>query len=159
MNYYILNKNNNEHSAIFGKYVAQPVYPEDFVDLDQVAEYIQAQASVKRSDCKAVIDELGGAIKHFLGLGCKVRIQGLGIFKPGVSSKAVATLAEFDQATHLKSTTLRFSPDKIKVGRKKVAEAISEVTWQMAEVGVDSQGRPLYGRKAVREAKQAQPGD
>ena len=153
MNYYALAKNNNEHSPIFGKYTARPVYPDEFVDLNVVAEFIQEQASVKRSDCKAVIDEMGKAIKHFLGMGCKVKIDGLGIFKPGLSSKAVNHLEDWNQAEHLKSTKLLFTPDKIKVGKKKVAEAISEVTWQMRDVALDSKGNPLYGAKAVREAK------
>ena len=48
MNYYALAKNNNEHSPIFGKYTARPVYPDEFVDLNEVAEFIQTQASVKR---------------------------------------------------------------------------------------------------------------
>ena len=156
MNYYALAKNNNEHSRIFGKYTARPVYPDEFVDLNVVAEFIQEQASVKRSDCKAVIDEMGKAIKHFLGMGCKVRIEGLGIFKPGLSSKAVNHLEDWNQAEHLKSTKLLFTPDKIKVGKKKVAEAISEVTWQMRDVALDSKGNPLYGAKAVREAKKQQ---
>ena len=154
MNYYALQKNNNEHSPIFGKYTARPVYPDEFVDLNAVAEYIQQQASVKRSDCKAVIDEIGGAIRHFLGLGCKVKLEGLGIFKPGLSSKAVNHLEDWNQAEHLKSTKLIFTPNKIKVGKKKVAEAIADVTWAMRDVALDSKGNPLYGAKAVREAKQ-----
>ena len=155
MNYYALQKNNNEHSPIFGKYTARPVYPDEFVDLNAVAEYIQQQASVKRSDCKAVIDEIGGAIRHFLGLGCKVKLEGLGIFKPGLSSKAVNHLEDWNQAEHLKSTKLIFSPNKIKVGKKKVAEAMADVTWSMRDVALNSKGQPLYGAKAVREAKAA----
>ena len=157
MNYYALAKNNNEHSPIFGKYTARPVYPDEFVDLNEVAEFIQTQASVKRSDCKAVIDELGGAIRHFLGMGCKIKIEGLGIFKPGVSSKAVANLADWNQAEHLKPTTLRFTPTKVKIGKRSMAEAVIDVTWTMQEVAVDTKGEPLYGKKAVREAKNAEP--
>ena len=157
MNYYVLQKNNNERSAIYGKYNARPVYPEEFIDLNVVAGYIQDQCSVKRSDVKAVIDELGGALRHYLGLGAKVKIEGLGIFKPGVSSKAVANLADWNQAEHLKPTTLRFTPTKVKIGKRSMAEAVIDVTWTMQEVAVDTKGEPLYGKKAVREAKNAEP--
>ena len=42
--------------------------------------YIQQQASVKKSDIGAVLDELGEAMKHYFELGQKVRIKGLGIY-------------------------------------------------------------------------------
>ena len=157
MNYYVLQKNNNEHSAIYGKYNARPVYQEEFVDLTEVAQYIQDQCSVKRSDVKAVIDELGGALKHYLKMGAKVKIEGLGIFKPTVSSKAIANLADWNQAEHLKPTRLLFTPEKVKVGKRQMAAVVADVTWTMQEVAVNTKGEALYGRKAVREAKNAQP--
>ena len=146
-------KNKNSKSKSFNKYFVRAVYDRDFITTNELAEFIQTQASVKRSDCKAVIDEMGKAIKHFLGMGCKVRIEGLGIFKPGLSSKAVNHLEDWNQAEHLKSTKLIFTPNKVKVGKKKVAEAIADVTWAMRDVALDSKGNPLYGAKAVREAK------
>jgi len=155
MNYYALQKNNNERSATYGKYHARPQYPNEFVSLDAIAEFIQTQASVKRSDCKAVIDELGEALRHFLKMGQKVKIEGLGIFKPTVSSKAVANLADWNQAEHLKPTRLLFTPEKIKVGKRQMSKMVSDVTWSMVEVANNSKGEALAGRAAVRAAKAA----
>ncbi len=72
---------------------------------------------------------------------------------------AVNTLAEWSQAEHLKSTKLLFTPEKIKVGKKKVAMVIADVTWQMRDVALDSKGNDLYGAKAVREAKRSDGAD
>ena len=41
---------------------------------------------MKKSDIKAVLDELGGAMKHYFELGQKVKLDGIGIFKVGFSS-------------------------------------------------------------------------
>ena len=66
-------KNTSRDSASFGKYYVRPVYDDGYITTDQLADYIQMQASVKRSDCKAVLDELGSAFKHFFELGQKIK--------------------------------------------------------------------------------------
>ena len=68
----------------------------------QLADFIQTQASVKRSDCIAVLDELGFALRHFIGLGEKVKIENVGIFKCGVRNKR----GGFEDAKDLTASTL-----------------------------------------------------
>lgn len=159
MNYYALQKNNNEKSATYGKYHARPQYADKFVPLDDIAAFIEKQASVKCSDCKAVIQELGEAIQHHLKMGMKVKIAGLGIFKPTVSSKGVANLADWNQAEHLKPTRLMFTPEKIKIGNHQMTKMVSEVTWSLVEVANNSKGEALAGRAAVRAAKNSSQED
>ena len=77
-------RNTNELSKMFGKYYVRAVYDEKFITTSELADFIQMQASVKRSDCKAVLDELGAAMKHYFELGQKIRIDGIGIFKVGL---------------------------------------------------------------------------
>ena len=79
-------QNNNDASKAFGKWFATAVYDQRFVETEELANYIQQQASVKKSDIKAVLDELGGAMKHYFELGQKIRLDGIGIFKVGFSS-------------------------------------------------------------------------
>ena len=86
---FIKSKNNNMRSNAFGKYFAKAVYDKGFIGTKQLAEFIQTQASVKRSDIVAVLDELGSAMKHFFELGQKVQLDGIGIFKVGFSSIGV----------------------------------------------------------------------
>ena len=79
-------QNQNDDSTAFGKWFATAVYDQHFITTEELAEFIQTQASVKKSDIKAVFDELGAALKHFFELGQKVKLDGIGIFKVGFSS-------------------------------------------------------------------------
>ena len=108
---YIKSKNNNSHNAkTYGKYYAKPVYDEKFVETDEIADFIQTQATLKRSDIKAALDELGSAMKHFLGLGQKIRLAGIGIFKVGFSSIGVEK-AEDCTASTITSRRVLFQPE------------------------------------------------
>ena len=82
-------QNQNDDSTAFGKWFATAVYDQHFIETEELAEFIQTQASVKKSDIKAVLDELGSAMKHFFELGQKVKLDGIGIFKVGFSSIGV----------------------------------------------------------------------
>ena len=82
-------QNTNDDSTAFGKWFATAVYDQHFITTEELAEFIQTQASVKKSDIKAVLDELGAALKHFFELGQKVKLDGIGIFKVGFSSIGV----------------------------------------------------------------------
>ena len=111
---YIKTKNNNRKSAAFGKYFAQAVYDSKFIETDELASYIQQQASVKKSDIGAVLDELGEAMKHYFELGQKVRIKGLGIFKVGFSSIGVDKADECT-ATTITDRRVLFQPESARV--------------------------------------------
>ena len=82
-------QNQNDDSTAYGKWFATAVYDQHFITTEELAEFIQTQASVKKSDIKAVLDELGAALKHFFELGQKVKLDGIGIFKVGFSSIGV----------------------------------------------------------------------
>ena len=84
-------QNKNDESTAYGKWFATAVYDQHFIETEQLADFIQTQASVKKSDIKAVLDELGSAMKHFFELGQKIRLDGIGIFKVGFSSIGTAT--------------------------------------------------------------------
>ena len=88
---YIKTQNKNDQSAAYGKYYAQAVYDTKFIGTSELADFIQTQATVKRSDIKAVLDELGAAMKHYFELGQKVKLEGIGTFKVGFSSIGAAT--------------------------------------------------------------------
>ena len=84
---YIKSKNNNSHNAkTYNKYYAKPVYDEKFIETDEIADFIQTQATLKRSDIKAALDELGAAMKHFMEMGQKIRLAGIGIFNPAAEA-------------------------------------------------------------------------
>ncbi len=117
---FIKSQNKNQQSDAYGKYFAQAVYDNRFVETEQLAEFIQTQASVKKSDIKAVLDELGSALKHFFELGQKVRLDGIGIFKVGFSSIGV-TKVEDCSASTITTRRVLFQPEteRVVVGQEK----------------------------------------
>ena len=120
---FIKTKNNNEESKVYGKYFAQAVYEKKFIDTDELASYIQQQASVKKSDIKAVLDELGGAMKHYFELGQKVKLDGIGIFKVGFSSIGVGKAEDCTAAT-ITTRRVLFQPEteRVVVGQEKKSD-------------------------------------
>ena len=115
---YIKTQNKNHDSQAFGKYYAQAVYDNHFVETDEIADYIQSQATLKRSDIIAALDELGSAMKHFLELGQKVKLKNIGIFKVGFSSIGVADSKDCTAST-ITTRRVLFQPEteRIVVGQ------------------------------------------
>ena len=115
-----LKNNNSKNNASFGKYYATAVYDNHFVGTDEIADFIQRQASVKKSDIKAVLQELGEAMKHFFEMGQKIKLEGIGIFKVGFSSIGTAK-AEDCTASTISTRRVLFQPEteRVVVGQQK----------------------------------------
>ena len=107
-------QNKNDESTAYGKWFATAVYDQRFIETEELAEFIQTQASVKKSDIKAVLDELGGALKHFFELGQKVKLDGIGIFKVGFSSIGTATKDDCGAQT-ITTRRVLFQPESKRV--------------------------------------------
>ena len=107
-------QNKNDESTAYGKWFATAVYDQHFIETEELAEFIQTQASVKKSDIKAVLDELGGALKHFFELGQKVKLDGIGIFKVGFSSIGTATKDDCGAQT-ITTRRVLFQPESKRV--------------------------------------------
>ena len=113
-------QNQNDDSTAFGKWFATAVYDQHFITTEELTEFIQTQASVKKSDIKAVFDELGAALKHFFELGQKVKLDGIGIFKVGFSS--IGTNKKEDcGAQNITTRRVLFQPEteRVVVGQEK----------------------------------------
>ena len=131
---FIKSKNNNLRSTAYGKYVAKAVYDKGFIGTKQLAEFIQTQASVKRSDIVAVLDELGSAMKHFFELGQKVQLDGIGIFKVGFSSIGVGK-AEDCGAQNITTRRVLFTPETTRVvtGQERRANGTVKQKYSIAK--------------------------
>ena len=117
---FIKARNNNSHSEAYGKYYAQAVYDNHFIGTEELADFIQRQASIKKSDIKAVLQELGEAFKHFFELGQKIKLDGIGIFKVGFSSIGVVKLEDCGAQT-ITTRRVLFQPEttRVVVGQEK----------------------------------------
>ena len=107
-------QNKNDESTAYGKWFATAVYDQHFIETEELANFIQTQASVKKSDIKAVLDELGAAMKHFFELGQKVKLDGIGIFKGGFSSIG-ATVKDDCGAQNITTRRVLFQPEMERV--------------------------------------------
>jgi len=118
---YIKSQNKNSHNAkSYGKYYATAVYDNHFIGTEELADFIQQQASVKKSDIKAVLDELGAAMKHYFELGQKVKLDGIGIMKVGFSSIGVARIEDCTSATITTRRVLfQHETERVVVGQEK----------------------------------------
>ena len=120
---YIKTQNKNNQSAAYGKYYAQAVYDTKFIETEELASFIQTQASVKKSDIIAVLQELGEAMKHFFELGQKIHLNGIGIFKVGFSAIGVAKKEDCSAAT-ITTRRVLFQPEteRVVVGQEKKSD-------------------------------------
>ena len=99
-------QNNNKKSTAYGKWFATAVYDQRFVETEELANYIQQQASVN--------DELGGAMKHYFELGQKVKLDGIGIFKVGFSSIGTSDKLGCTAAT-ITTRRVLFQPETVRI--------------------------------------------
>ena len=150
---YIKSQNNNSHNAkTYGKYYAKPSYDEKFIETDEIADFIQTQATLKRSDIKAALDELGAAMKHFLEMGQKIRLAGIGIFKVGFSSIGV-TDSDDCTASTITSRRVLFQPEierivvgsTIKENGKIVQKYVNAKTLVKDVAFEEAHGKPVAG--------------
>jgi len=120
---FIKAKNKNSFSQAYGKYFAQAVYDNHFVGTEELSDFIQRQASVKKSDIKAVLQELGEAFKHFFEMGQKIKLDGIGIFKVGFSSIGVTKLEDCGAQT-ITTRRVLFQPEttRVVVGQQKMSD-------------------------------------
>ena len=118
---FIKSQNKNSFSQAYGKYFAQAVYDNHFIGTEELSDFIQRQASVKKSDIKAVLQELGEAFKHFFEMGQKVKLDGIGILKVGFSSIGVTKLEDCGAQT-ITTRRVLFQPEtsRVIVGQKKL---------------------------------------
>jgi hypothetical protein len=88
MLYYRKYKNNNSHSKGYGKWYARAINMET-VEIEAIADKMQANCTVKRADILAVLSELGPTIKDMLQESKRVHIPYVGYLKLGISTTSL----------------------------------------------------------------------
>ncbi len=124
---YVLQKCNNEKSDNYGQYVAR-VRTLGTTTTEEVAEKIQKNASVKRSDVKAVLDELADVLTEKLADGFTVKLDGLGTFSPRIRAKYQAVTDEkpYDVEENVKNVGVLFRPERKKTNGGTVQTLMPE---------------------------------
>ena len=108
--FFKLYRENRESSRFNGQRYARAVHT-GTVDIDDLAEEMQANCTVKRADIVAVLSELVETMKKHLQMSHRVKLDRLGTFKIGMSTKPAATPEEFTASNNVKSVHVLFQPE------------------------------------------------
>ena len=109
---YLLRKNNNQHSAGFGKYYAY-VKSLETLDMRGMAEHIAEHGSIYTPDVIfGVLEKFRSCLIEQLLNSKKVKIDGLGTFYTTIEGKGEADPDKFNVAEHIKALHIRFLPEQ-----------------------------------------------
>ena len=111
--YYRLHQDQSVGTKKSGKWYARMV-PMATIDTRKLAEIIQRNCTVKKSDVLAVLDELVETMRDQLQDSKRVKLDGFGSFKIGLKSKGARTARSFTVADHIEGTHIVFSPENTK---------------------------------------------
>ena len=109
---YRLSQNKLSSSKAYGKWFAQAVMT-GTIDTDALAEIMQRNCTVKKSDILAVISELIETMQDQLQNSKRIKLNGFGAFKLGIENAAggAATAAEFSSSKNIKGVHGLFQPE------------------------------------------------
>lgn len=106
-------------SNSFNKWYAKTVVS-GVVTLNEIAEKIQDNSSMKKSDVIAVLTELSEVFKEELLKGNRVVLDGIGSFKVVISSKPANTAKEWNVGKHFKRAGINYKPETIDIKTPEV---------------------------------------
>ena len=109
--FYRLHQDQSTGTKRSGKWYARAV-PTAVISTRQLAEIVQRNCTVKKSDVMAV--ELVEVMKDQMQDSKRVKLDGFGSFKIGIESKGAATAAKFAVAEHIKGLHVVFMPERTK---------------------------------------------
>jgi len=123
--FYKLYQDNRETSKFKGKWYARAVHT-GTVGIDDLADEMQANCTVKRADIVAVLSELVETMKTHLQMSHRVKLDRLGTFKIGINTKPAATIKDFTVNDNVKAVHVLFQPEtKIEKNKTRVKALIS----------------------------------
>ena len=109
--FYRLHQDQSTGTKRSGKWYARAV-PTACIGTRQLAEIIQRNCTVKKSDVMAVLEELVEVMKDQMQDSKRVKLDGFGSFKIAMQSKGAQTAAKFSVAEHVKGLRVLFLPER-----------------------------------------------
>ncbi|WP_154655645.1 hypothetical protein [Xylanibacter oryzae] len=99
-----------KNSRTAGLYFARAVHV-GVIDADGLAKIMQANCTIKATDIKAVLTELGETIATQLQNSIRVKLDGLGSFKIGIRGIGSKTIDEYSVAKNVRDLHTNFQPE------------------------------------------------
>ena len=115
--------NNNKQSNAYGKTYGR-VATRGTVDIEELAEEIQAKCTATRADVLAVLSALGESIRAKLLESKRVHIPYLGTFKLGVNTKGEENADNFNMRENILNVHVNFQPETTVDGGHRVKELL-----------------------------------
>ena len=112
--YRLYQNNNRKQPKCYGKWYAKALSTNVY-GTDELAQEVQRNCSMKKSDVKAVIEELCEVMARELGNSHVIELEGVGKFYPKIKSTGTVTVREFSTVTNIVGTGIRFSPTRKRV--------------------------------------------
>ena len=108
---------NNREGKFKGMWYARACH-NGTVDIDKLADIMQANCTVKRSDILAVLSELVEVMTDQLQNSMRVKLNGFGAFKIGLKTIPAATAKEFNM-NNIKGMHVLFLPEATRQAGKR----------------------------------------
>ena len=109
--FYRLHQDQSTGTKRSGKWYARAV-PTAVITTRQLAEIVQRNCTVKRSDVMAVLEELVEVMKDQMQDSKRVKLDGFGSFKIGIESKGAQTAGKYSVSEHVKGLHVVFMPER-----------------------------------------------
>lgn len=123
----------SENSANYQKWYGKAVV-NNLISTDQIADRIQANSTLRKSDILAVLSELSEIIHNELIMGNRVMLDGIGSFKPGITSTSAETAKEWSVVSNIVGTHVIFRPETTDIitrgSRSRVAKMLLGATFE-----------------------------
>lgn len=132
LNYKIYQSNRKGDTQ--GKFYARALHT-GTVTIDDLATIMQNNCTLKRSDIRAVLIELIEVMTTQLQNSNRVKLEGLGTFKLGISTTGAATAKEFTAVKNIKGTHVLFQPEvKIDTNKTRTRALVTGVMLREADI-------------------------
>ena len=128
---YVLRQEKRQEAKEFGKWYARAVHGAE-METDELAQLIQRNASVKRSDVLAVLAELSEVMSDAIQTSRIVVLNGIGRFKAGIATKPASTPKTFTPQKNIVGAHVLFQPEVKKVENKFIKKMLEGIQFTEA---------------------------
>lgn len=112
------------HKLIFARALVKGVP----VETKQIADALCNLSMASRGDVLGVLANLPEVMHTFMAQGRSVRLEGLGIFKLGISGKGVSSLDQVDLEAQKEAVRVHFTPERTKSSNGSYTRALTDTS-------------------------------
>ncbi|MFR5271220.1 MAG: smalltalk protein [Hoylesella buccalis] len=145
-------------SSTKGKWYARAIHPQ-VIETDALAERIQRNCTVKRSDVVAVLAELVEVMQDELQQSRVVKLNGFGSFKIGLRTKPADKAADFNVTSNVVNYRVNFLPEMTGgggKGKKRNRKFLDGLKVQEAPKNPVDTKKPAEGKAEENVASQSE---